>query len=135
MNPRTIDTKYEGKTSNDEKAELHIPMRALWQSETTAYYTALNEHADKPIEEKNVLQYGVRLDAVASWASSMPFVRTFPKDADKQILYTDKPLAEKGTAEDAIKEHFKDASPQNDWTLQHFIDAVITESVSLSPVF
>ena len=131
MNPRIIDTKYEGKTSTGEKAELHIPMRALWQSETTAYYTALNEHNDKPIDEKNALLYAVRLDAVASWASGMPFVRSF----DKKDSHKDKPLAESGTAEAAIREYFKEVSPQNDWTLQHFIDAVIAESVGHNPVF
>lgn len=131
MNPRTIDAKYEGKNSKGEKAELHIPMRALWQSDTTGYYTQIGEHVDKPIEEKNALQYAVRLEAVASWAVGMPFVRTFDKKGKPQ----DKPFATSGTPEAAIRERFKDVTPENDWTLHYFIEAVVADSVNLSLVF
>lgn len=136
MNPRTIDTKYEGKTSTGEKAELHVPVRALWQSETTAYHIALNEHNDKPDNEKDALQYTVRLDTLASWITGMPFIRTFTlAKGGKKESHKDKFLSASMSPEAAFRDLFKEVSPSNDWKLESLITSAIGNSILGDPLF
>lgn len=127
MNPRIIDTKYEGKTSTGEKAELHVPMRELWSTEISDFYNRGAENADKPIEERKVLQYQILLDAAASWAASVPFIKV--GDNETCIDEADTLPA------DTIREYFKEPTPKNDWILNSLINQVITESSNETPVF